>query len=277
MSRGGKRAQRWGVRSGPATHTTNVSLVRLLASLSNSSMTTFPLHKKPSIIRSLSPGVLPQVDLIHWWDTEPTGALTRVESNTVSCSLSKEWNGLKTLCRQVVDNRDGTRSLLNRANKKLLVTFRAENQVKHCVVQLYHLTMFSSGLWQDSPCSAFNFLKPSPGSPIPDAYIAEKKCRFFQVTSITALGLIFTPNCRLRQLLSTSTSDNTSDPSLTKFVQFLYNQLAFTDGFNSRCVDVYLCDNCDKDFDSLQDLITHEKGCGKKEVPTTSLHYSCCC
>merc|ERR1719418_43489 len=29
---------------------------------------------------------------------------------------------------QVVDNRDGTRSLLNRANKKLLVTFRAENQ-----------------------------------------------------------------------------------------------------------------------------------------------------
>ena len=36
---------------------------------------------------------------------------------------------------------------------------------------------------------------------------------------------------------------------------------------DSRCVDVYLCDNCDKDFDSLQDLITHEKGCGKKEVP----------
>ena len=30
---------------------------------------------------------------------------------------------------QVVDNRDGTRSLLNRINKKLLVTFRAENQV----------------------------------------------------------------------------------------------------------------------------------------------------
>ena len=29
---------------------------------------------------------------------------------------------------QVVDNRDGTRSLLNRSNKKLLVTFRAENQ-----------------------------------------------------------------------------------------------------------------------------------------------------
>ena len=29
---------------------------------------------------------------------------------------------------QVVDNRDGTRSLLNGSNKKLLVTFRAENQ-----------------------------------------------------------------------------------------------------------------------------------------------------
>ena len=55
---------------------------------------------------------------------------------------------------------------------------------------------------------------------------------------------------RLRQLLSNSPSDNTSDPSLTK------------------CVDVYLCDNCDKDFDSLQDLINHERGCGKKEVIT---------
>ena len=30
---------------------------------------------------------------------------------------------------QVIDNRDGTRSLLNRISKKLLVTFRAENQV----------------------------------------------------------------------------------------------------------------------------------------------------
>jgi hypothetical protein len=54
---------------------------------------------------------------------------------------------------------------------------------------------------------------------------------------------------RLKQLLSTSKSgDNTSDPSLTK------------------CADVYLCDNCDKDFDSLNDLISHEKNCGKKEV-----------
>ena len=43
-------------------------------------------------------------------------------------------------CHQVVDNRDGTRSLLNRANKKLLVTFRAENQVKkHSIVKACNL------------------------------------------------------------------------------------------------------------------------------------------
>ena len=50
-----------------------------------------------------------------------------------------------------------------------------------------------------------------------------------------------------RQLLSTATSANTSD--------------------SSKFVEVYLCDNCDKDFDSLQDLTTHEAGCGMKEVP----------
>ena len=40
---------------------------------------------------------------------------------------------------QVVDNRDGTRSLLNRANKKLLVTFRAENQVNQTSTIIYHI------------------------------------------------------------------------------------------------------------------------------------------
>ena len=51
-----------------------------------------------------------------------------------------------------------------------------------------------------------------------------------------------------RQLLSALTSGgDTSDPS--------------------KLVEVYLCDGCDKDFDSLQDLTTHEKGCGMKEVP----------
>ena len=50
-----------------------------------------------------------------------------------------------------------------------------------------------------------------------------------------------------RQLLSTPTSGDTSDPS--------------------KFVEVHLCDNCDKDFDSLQDLKIHEKGCDMKEVP----------
>ena len=50
-----------------------------------------------------------------------------------------------------------------------------------------------------------------------------------------------------RQLLSAPTSGDTSDLS--------------------KCVEVYLCDNCDRDFDSLQDLTTHEKGCDMKEVP----------
>jgi len=117
---------------------------------------------------------------------------------------------------QVVDNRDGTRSLLNRANKKLLVTFRAENQD-------YDKTPPALPSTSSSPRQGPRSLMPM--SPRKHA-----------------------DSSRLRQLLSTSTSDNTSDPSLTK------------------CVDVYLCDNCDKDFDSLQDLITHEKGCGKKEV-----------
>ena len=51
-----------------------------------------------------------------------------------------------------------------------------------------------------------------------------------------------------RQLLSSPTSGgDTSDPS--------------------KYVEVFLCDNCDEDFASLQDLTTHEKGCSRKEVP----------
>ena len=50
-----------------------------------------------------------------------------------------------------------------------------------------------------------------------------------------------------RQLLSTPTSGDTSDP--LKFVE------------------VHLCDSCDMDFDRRQDLTTHEKRCGMKEVP----------
>ena len=44
-----------------------------------------------------------------------------------------------------------------------------------------------------------------------------------------------------KQQLVTSKSDNTSDPSLTK------------------CVDVYLCDSCDKDFDNLSHLAVSKK------------------
>ena len=55
-----------------------------------------------------------------------------------------------------------------------------------------------------------------------------------------------------RQLLSSPTSGgDTSDPS--------------------KCVEVYLCDNCDEDFDRLQDLTTHGKGCSKKEVPISPI------
>ena len=107
---------------------------------------------------------------------------------------------------QVVDNRDGTRSLLNRTTKKLLVTFRAENQD------------YDKEHFQHSGIS-----KTSKGQP--------------------QLG-----NVGVKKQLVTSKSDNTSDPNLTK------------------CVDVYLCDSCDKDFDVLTDLVAHERLCGVKET-----------
>jgi len=117
---------------------------------------------------------------------------------------------------QVVDNRDGTRSLLNRGNKKLLVTFRAENQDYDKSAQTTSST-------------------PTPGRG--HKSLLPPSSRRTAETS------------RLRQLLNTSkTSDNTSDPSLTK------------------CVEVSMCDNCDKDFDSLQELMAHELTCGKKEI-----------
>ena len=106
---------------------------------------------------------------------------------------------------QVVDNRDGTRSLLNRTNKKLLVTFRAENQD------------YDKEHFQHSGIS-----KTSKGQP--------------------QLG-----NVGVKKQLVSRVSDNTSDPNLTK------------------CVDVYLCDSCDKDFDVLSDLVAHERQCGVKE------------
>ena len=98
---------------------------------------------------------------------------------------------------QVVDNRDGTRSLLNRTSKKLLVTFQAENQD------------YDKEHFQHSGIS-----KTSKGQP------------------------------QLGNVGMTRVSDNTS---LTK------------------CVDVYLCDSCDKDFDVLSDLVAHERLCGVRE------------
>jgi len=105
---------------------------------------------------------------------------------------------------QVVDNRDGTRSLLNRSNKKLLVTFRAENQ--------------------DYDKEVFNHSGISSSAK-------------------TSKGL---PQLGKKQLVA-SKSDNTSDPNFTK------------------CVDVYLCDSCDKDFDNLASLVEHERICGQQE------------
>jgi len=110
---------------------------------------------------------------------------------------------------QVIDNRDGTRSLLNRISKKLLVTFRAENQD-------YDKLHFE----HQSNSKTTNGLAQPGGSKKP-------------------------ADTKLKQQLVSSKSDNTSDPSLTK------------------CVDVYLCDSCDKDFDSLPLLLNHEKTCGK--------------
>jgi len=110
---------------------------------------------------------------------------------------------------QVVDNRDGTRSLLNRINKKLLVTFRAENQD----YDKLHFEHQSSSKTTNGLAQPGSSKKPA--------------------------------DSKLKQQLVSSKSDNTSDPSLTK------------------CVDVYLCDTCDKDFDSLTQLLNHEKTCGK--------------
>lgn len=112
---------------------------------------------------------------------------------------------------QVLDNDDGTRSLLNKVNKKLLVTFRAENQD-------YDKDYYSS---KDVLCLTKNlsvsFHTKSPLKPIDS------------------------------KRLGTVNTTNASDPAL------------------SKCVDVYLCDTCDKDFDSLEDLIEHEKRCGKQK------------
>ena len=79
---------------------------------------------------------------------------------------------------QVVDNRDGTRSLLNRSSKKLLVTFKAENQD-------YDKDHFARE----------GVSKTTKGQP--------------------QLGNVFKKTVFLKQLV-TSKSDNSSDPNLTQ-------------------------------------------------------------
>lgn len=113
--------------------------------------------------------------------------------------------GVSKTCRWL-DNRDGTRSLLNRGDKKLMVTFGAENQDYDKSSQSTTSTTGGRGQKSLLPLSSHRTAKTS----------------------------------RMKQLLSTSKSDNTSDPSLTK------------------CVDVHLCVNCDNDFNSLPERITHE-------------------
>jgi len=114
--------------------------------------------------------------------------------------LVEHTGGIENL--EVRDNKDGTRSILKRVDKKLLVTFKAENQDydKHQNTRKQ---------------------KPSHLSPI--------------------------------KRMLWNKSDNSSDPAM------------------SSCVtpDIYLCDTCDKDFDSLTLLISHEKNCGKEEIIIT--------
>ncbi|XP_023336350.1 uncharacterized protein LOC111707472 [Eurytemora carolleeae] len=106
---------------------------------------------------------------------------------------------------EVVDNKDGTRSLHKKKDKKLLVTFRSENQDydKHQNVRKPKLNTFSA----KSPLKTLDSKR-----------------------------------------LLWNKSDNTSDPAMSTYA------------------DIYLCDTCDKDFDSLPTLIAHEKDCGRAEV-----------
>eukprot|EP00088_Acartia_fossae_P070404 TRINITY_DN9424_c0_g1_i4.p1 TRINITY_DN9424_c0_g1~~TRINITY_DN9424_c0_g1_i4.p1 ORF type:complete len:567 (+),score=158.98 TRINITY_DN9424_c0_g1_i4:159-1859(+) len=107
---------------------------------------------------------------------------------------------------QVLDNRDGTRSLIKRRDKKLLVTFKAENQ---------------------------DYDKESKRGP--------KKQENKTPTS-SPMKLLDS-----RRLLQTLPVAPTSDPDM------------------SRCVaELYLCDTCDKDFDSLPLLMEHEKICSRQ-------------
>jgi len=105
---------------------------------------------------------------------------------------------------QVIDNEDGTRSMLMKKDKKLLVTFKSENQDydKYQSVR--------------KPKNQFNAKSPMKTNDP-------------------------------KKLLWTK-SDNTSDPAMSNYA------------------DIYLCDTCDRDFDSLSLLMDHETMCGDDEI-----------
>lgn len=107
---------------------------------------------------------------------------------------------------QVVDNKDGTRCLLRRKDKKLLVTFKAENQ---------------------------DYDREKKGSK------KESSNKFSKNSPMKTLDS--------RRLLRTLPAPPTSDPAM------------------SHCVtELYLCDNCEKSFDSLPIIMDHERTCAKK-------------
>lgn len=103
---------------------------------------------------------------------------------------------------EVVDNMNGTRSLIKKPDNKLLVTFRAENQDY-------------------------------------DRSVGRQEARKL-FSAKTPMKLSDTR--RLAEILC----ENSSDPGLARVEE-----------------EVYLCDHCDLDFNSLPDLMLHEKMCGK--------------
>ena len=165
MNREVKQAQRWGVRSEPATHTTNVSLWSIATLIHNFS-SPFLCNSLLFHHRSLSFGVLPQADLIHWRDTEPAGASKMgsfKRNSLVRLPVIRLWI---TGMAQGPCWTGPTKSSWSHSGLKIRWnTFGSTWQI-----EFYHLTVFFPGLRQDSSCFAFNFYKPSSGSPILDAY-----------------------------------------------------------------------------------------------------------
>ena len=119
-----------------------------------------------------------------------------------------------------LDNGDGTKTLKNTKNGKLLVTFRAENQT-----------------YDESPEQIEEVLLASPPKPAPAQCSptlrrrdSNNGAKSISINSPLKLGPSSTPkkNCY-------------SDPVLPAFP------------------DVYLCDTCDRDFDSFNALLVNAR------------------